>query len=138
MATLSTSVHRRASFPDETHGNGVHLSAGQRQLLALARALATQPKVLLLDEATAVIDGASDAAFRSALHERVLPRGTAVVTIAHRLATARDAHRVLVLSGGRVVEEGTPATLLSTDGTFAAPTALEEAGWDCQHDPDQP
>lgn len=120
----------------DTHGNGVHLSAGQRQLLALARALTTQPAVLLLDEATAVIDGASDAAFRSALHERVLPRGTAVVTVAHRLATARDAQRVLVLRGGRVVEEGTPATLLSADGTFAALMALEEAGWDWQHDPD--
>ena len=118
----------------ETHGRGAHLSAGQRQLLALTRALTTNPAVLLLDEATAVIDGASDAAFRAALHERVLPLGTAVVTIAHRLATARDAHRVLVIQGGRIIEQGTPSELLAADGTFAALTALEEAGWDWQHE----
>lgn len=120
----------------DTHGNGVQLSAGQRQLLALARALTTQPDVLLLDEATAVIDGASDAAFRAALREHVLPRGTAVVTIAHRLATARDAHRVVVMQGGRIIEQGPPSALLTHEGTFAALTALEDAGWDWQHDAD--
>jgi ATP-binding cassette subfamily B multidrug efflux pump len=120
----------------DTHGNGVHLSAGQRQLLALARALTTQPAVLLLDEATAVIDGASDAAFRAALQEHVLPLGTAVVTIAHRLATARDAQRVVVIQGGRIIEQGTPSELLAADGIFAALAALEEAGWDWQHDLD--
>ena len=119
----------------DTHGNGMHLSAGQRQLLALARALTTRPAVLLLDEATAVIDGASDAAFRAALHEHVLPLGTAVVTVAHRLATARDAHRVLVIQGGQIAEQGTPSALLATDGIFAALNALEEAGWDWQRDP---
>ena len=120
----------------DTHGNGVHLSAGQRQLLALARALTTRPAVLLLDEATAVIDGASDAAFRAAVHEHVLPLGTAIVTVAHRLATARDAHRVVVIQGGRIIEQGIPSALLATNGTFAALNALEEAGWDWQHDPD--
>jgi len=122
----------------DSHGSGVHLSAGQRQLLALARALTTQPAVLLLDEATAVIDGASDAAFRAALREHVLPLGTAVITIAHRLATARDAHRVMVLQGGHIIEQGTPSALLAAEGTFAALTALEEAGWDWQRDPDAP
>jgi ABC-type multidrug transport system fused ATPase/permease subunit len=122
----------------DTHGNGVQLSAGQRQLMALARALTTKPAVLLLDEATAVVDGASDAAFRAALRDQVLPRGTAVVTVAHRLATARDADRVLVIQSGQIIEQGTPSVLLSTDGTFAALSALEEAGWDWQHDPDAP
>jgi ATP-binding cassette subfamily B multidrug efflux pump len=122
----------------DTHGNGVHLSAGQRQLLALARALTTRPAVLLLDEATSVIDGASDAVFRAALREHVLHLGTAVVTIAHRLATARDAHRVVVMKGGLIIEQGTPTALLAADGSFAALTALEEAGWDWQHDPDAP
>jgi ATP-binding cassette subfamily B protein len=119
---------------DTGRGSGVQLSAGQRQLLALARALTTRPAVLLLDEATAVIDGASDAAFRAALHDHVLPAGTAVVTIAHRLATARDADRVLVMADGRIVEEGTPAGLLASDSTFAALCALEDAGWDWQND----
>jgi len=113
----------------------MQLSAGQRQLLALARALTTRPAVLLLDEATATIDAASDAEFRAALHEHVLPSGTAVLTIAHRLATARDAHRVLVMADGRIIEEGTPAELLAADTVFAALSALEDAGWDWQHDP---
>jgi len=118
------------------HGTGVHLSAGQRQLLALARALVTRPAVLLLDEATAVIDGASDTAFRTALHQHVRAAGTAVLTVAHRLATARQADRVAVLAAGRVLEHGTPAQLLAAGGRFADLTALEEAGWDWHHDPE--
>jgi ATP-binding cassette subfamily B protein len=120
---------------DAGRGGGVQMSAGQRQLLALARALTARPAVLLLDEATATIDSASDAAFRAALHEHVLPSGTAVLTIAHRLATARDADRVLVMADGRIIEEGTPAELLAADTAFAALSALEDAGWDWQHDP---
>jgi ATP-binding cassette subfamily B protein len=116
-------------------GRGVQLSAGQRQLLALARALATEPAVLLLDEATSVVDGASDAAFRDALHDRVLSRGTAVLTVAHRLATARDADHVLVVAGGHIVEQGDPATLLTTESRFGDLAALEQAGWDWQLEP---
>ncbi len=110
--------------------SGVQLSAGQRQLLALTRALVTRPAVLLLDEATALIDGTSDAAFRDALRERVLPTGTAVLTVAHRLATAEEADVVLVLDGGRVVEQGPPAQLLAAGGRFAALVDLEQEGWD--------
>jgi ATP-binding cassette subfamily B protein len=120
---------------DSARGTGVQLSAGQRQLLALARALVTSPPVLLLDEATAVIDGASDAAFRAALREHVLAAGTAVLTVAHRLATARDADRVLVMAAGRVIEEGTPGGLLAAGGRFAAMAALEDGGWDWEKDP---
>jgi ATP-binding cassette subfamily B protein len=120
---------------DSSRGTGVQLSAGQRQLLALARALITSPPILLLDEATAVIDGASDAAFRAALHEHVLASGTAVLTVAHRLASARDADRVLVMAAGRIIEEGTPGDLLAAGGPFAAMAALEDAGWDWEQDP---
>ena len=95
---------------DTGRGTGVALSAGQRQLLALARALVATPGVLLLDEATAVIDGASDAAFRARATRHVQPTGTAVLTVAHRLATARDADRIIVMSGGRIIEHGTPRT----------------------------
>jgi ATP-binding cassette subfamily B protein len=123
---------------DSGRGSGVQLSAGQWQLLALARALVTAPAALLLDEATAVIDGASDAAFRTALHEHVLAAGTAVLTVAHRLATAREADRVLVMAGGRIVEQGAPGELLTSGGRFAMLTALEDAGWDWQHDLDDP
>jgi ABC-type multidrug transport system fused ATPase/permease subunit len=123
---------------DTGRGSGLQLSAGQRQLLSLTRALATEPTVLLLDEATSVVDGASDAAFRDALHDRVLSRGTAVLTVAHRLATARDADHVLVVAGGRVVEQGDPAALLATESRFADLAALEQAGWDWQLEPDAP
>ncbi len=111
-------------------GSGVQLSAGQRQLLALARALVTRPAVLLLDEATALVDATSDTAFREALRERVLPTGTAVLTVAHRLATAREADVVVVLDGGRVAEQGPPGRLLLAGGRFAALAELEQQGWD--------
>jgi ATP-binding cassette subfamily B protein len=111
-------------------GHGAQLSAGQRQLVALARAMVHRPAVLLLDEATAAIDNVSDAAFRAALRERVLRRGSAVVTVAHRLTTALDADRVIVLDKGRIVEEGAPAALMAGRGRFAALLELEAAGWD--------
>lgn len=113
-------------------GGGTQLSAGQRQLLALTRALVGDPAVLLLDEATAAIDGASDAAFRAALRRALLDRGHAVLTVAHRLSTAREADRVVVLEAGRVIEDGTPQELILRGGRFAVLVALEEAGWDWQ------
>jgi len=120
----------RTRLSGGSSGHGAQLSAGQRQLVALARALVHRPAVLLLDEATAAVDGASDAAFRTALRDRVLPHGTAVVTVAHRLATALEADRVIVLDRGRIVEEGAPAALMASRGRFAALVELEAAGWD--------
>jgi ATP-binding cassette subfamily B protein len=114
-------------------GGGVQLSVGQRQLLALTRALVWKPKILLLDEATSAVDGASDAAFRAALRHTVLSRGCAVLTVAHRLSTAREADRVMVMCEGRIVEEGTPEKLIKQGGCFAAMLELEKAGWDWQN-----
>ena len=111
-------------------GHGVQLSAGQRQLIALARALLWEPRVLLLDEATAAVDGASDAAFRAGLRRGALARGCAVLSVAHRLATARDADRIAVIDHGRVVEIGSPAVLVANRGLFAAWMDLETAGWE--------
>lgn len=119
----------------EGRGGGAVLSAGQRQLVALARALVREPAVLLLDEATAAIDGASDAAFRAALRDTALRRGCAVLTVAHRLSTAREADRVVVIEAGRVVEEGRPEELVARGGHFAALAELEAAGWDWQDPP---
>jgi ATP-binding cassette subfamily B protein len=111
-------------------GLGVQLSAGQEQLLMLTRALVSRPSVLLFDEATSFLDGASEAALREALRSTVLKSGAAVLTIAHRLATAREAHRVVVIDHGRIVEDGAPADLVARGGRFAALLELEAAGWD--------
>jgi ATP-binding cassette subfamily B multidrug efflux pump len=116
-------------------GRGTHLSAGQQQLLALARALVHKPAVLLFDEATAAIDSASDAAFRAALRVSVLPEGSAVLTVAHRLSTALEADRIVVLDKGHIVEEGQPAELAAGGGRFAALLELEAAGWDWRTGP---
>jgi|GEM_PF-299192 len=112
------------------HGEGVQLSGGQRQLLSLTRALVWDPSVLLLDEATAVIDSASEAAFRAALRRYIAERGIAVITVAHRLSTAREADRVVVFHAGRIEEEGSPTELVRRGGRFAALLALEAAGWE--------
>ena len=110
-------------------GLGVKLSTGQEQLLTLTRALVSRPSVLLFDEATSFLDGASEAALREALLSSLLKRGAAVLTVAHRLSTAAEAHRVVVVDHGRVVEEGTPAELIARGGRFAALLELEAAGW---------
>src|SRR5215831_20413988 len=128
IQALPQGYHTRLS--GSVRGAGTTLSAGQRQILALARALVHRPAVLLLDEATSAIDSASDAAFRTVLRERVLARGVAVLTVAHRLSSARDADRVIVLEKGRVVEAGPPIALAAGGGRFAAWLELEAAGWD--------
>jgi ATP-binding cassette subfamily B protein len=112
------------------HGKGVQLSSGQRQLLALARALVWDPQVLLLDEATASVDNASDAAFRAALRSDITSHQRAVLTVAHRLSTAREADRVVVMEAGQIIEAGTPAALIASGGRFAALAELEAEGWD--------
>ena len=114
----------------EGRGIGAVLSAGERQLVALARSLVTKPAIVLLDEATAAIDAASDVAFRLALRDFSSQSGSAVLTVAHRVSTARDADRVVVIEQGRVVEVGRPADLISAGGRFAALVELDTAGWE--------
>lgn len=111
-------------------GGGVQLSSGQRQLLSLARALIWDPRVLLFDEATSAIDSASEVAFREALQGESSRHQRAILTVAHRLSTAREADRVIVLENGHILEMGTPEALVSKGGRFAALLELEAAGWD--------
>lgn len=96
---------------------GVRLSAGQRQLVSFARAFLADPAVLVLDEATSSLDVPGEQHVQEAL-ERLLADRTAVV-VAHRLSTVMTADRVLVVEGGRVVEDGSPAELVARGGRFA-------------------
>ncbi|HUG35928.1 MAG TPA: ABC transporter ATP-binding protein [Candidatus Limnocylindrales bacterium] len=102
---------------EEIRERGANLSQGQRQLLAIARALIYNPRVLVLDEATSSIDPESEALLRSAMERLV--RGRASLIIAHRLSTIQSADRILVLDRGRVREAGRHAELLAVGGLYA-------------------
>jgi ATP-binding cassette subfamily B protein len=105
---------------------GARLSGGQRQRIVIARALLRDAPLLLLDEATSALDAHSEKLVQEAL-ERLMKTRTTVV-IAHRLATTRAADRIIVMDGGRIVEEGTHASLNKADGLYASLARLQFAG----------
>ncbi|MGA0539174.1 ABC transporter ATP-binding protein [Neotabrizicola sp. VNH66] len=102
---------------------GSSLSGGQRQRVAIARALLADAPVLLLDEATSALDAASEQAVTEALARA--QEGRTTLVIAHRLATVRDAHRIIVMDQGRAVEQGTHEALLAQGGLYAKLHALQ-------------
>ncbi len=110
-----------AGLPDGTRtvvgDRGLALSAGERQRVAVARALVTNPAVLVLDEPSAALDPSSERQIVGAYRRAM--RGRTVLVISHREDVARDADRIVMLDGARVVEEGTPAALAGRDGPFS-------------------
>jgi ATP-binding cassette subfamily B protein len=102
---------------------GVKLSGGQRQRIAIARAFLKDAPILLLDEATAALDSESEEAIREALAR--LMRGRTVIAIAHRLATLRNFDRVVMLQGGRIIEDGPPDRLMQGQGPYRELVARE-------------
>jgi ATP-binding cassette, subfamily B, bacterial len=105
-------------YDTDIHQKGARLSAGQRQLVAFARAFLADPAVLILDEATSSLDIPSERLVQEAL-QTLLAHRTALI-IAHRLSTVEIADRVLIVEGGRIVEDGSPADLIAADGDYAA------------------
>jgi ABC-type multidrug transport system fused ATPase/permease subunit len=104
-------------YDTDVRKRGGRLSAGQRQLVAFARAFLADPAVLILDEATSSLDVPSERAVQRALRT-ILAERTSLI-IAHRLSTVEIADRVLVMEDGRIVEDGTPAELVGGIGRFA-------------------
>ena len=102
---------------------GASLSGGQRQRIAIARALATNPRILIFDEATSALDYESEAAIHANMRRICADR--TVILIAHRLSTLRDAHRIVTIEEGRLVEDGTHETLLRAGGRYARLWALQ-------------
>ncbi|TVQ56269.1 MAG: ABC transporter ATP-binding protein [Rhodobacteraceae bacterium] len=117
----------RTGYDAHLGERGVKLSGGQRQRVALARAILKDAPILVLDEATSALDSAVEAEIQAALHD--VMEGKTVLAIAHRLSTIAEMDRIVVMDGGRVVEQGPHARLLAGGGLYAALWARQSGGF---------
>lgn len=106
--------------------NGDLLSGGQKQRVALARALVKDPRILVLDEATSSLDSASEQRIQAAIEKASV--GRTVISIAHRLATVKNADKIVVMRNGRVIEQGNHSDLMAKDTDYAALVRLQNMG----------
>ena len=114
-AKANTNIFLSLNSPIASSGS--NLSQGQKQLLCLARAILSRPKLLLLDEATSAVDMTTDALIQRSIREEF--KNTTLLVVAHRLSTVADFDRILVMSEGKAVEFGSPKELLEVeDGVF--------------------
>ena len=104
---------------------GLKLSGGEKQRIAIARTLLKDPPVLIFDEATSALDSANERAIQAELRQAA--RGKTTLVIAHRLSTVVDAHEILIMDGGRIVERGTHLALLAAQGRYAQMWALQQS-----------
>jgi len=115
----------RLGLDSNISSGGGNLSVGQRQIIALARAIVRGSKLLILDEATSAIDHKTDAVIQSSLRHE-LGNDVTVITVAHRLQTIMDADKIMVLDAGHIVEFDTPRVLLEKEGRFRS--LVDESG----------
>lgn len=111
-------IDKMGGYDSMVEEKGANLSAGERQLVALARALVFDPKIIIMDEATASIDSYTESVIQEAI-EKIFENRTALV-IAHRLSTVRNADRIIVMSAGEIIEEGNHSELLRQQGVYSA------------------
>lgn len=112
---------------------GQTLSGGQKQRISIARAILSDPPILILDEATSAVDNATEAAIQRSMDH--LSRDRTMIVIAHRLSTVRNADRIIVLDEGEIAESGTHDELVETDGIYAELWAIQTGGrrWQTRH-----
>ena len=117
-------VHTPKGYETMVGERGLKLSGGEKQRVAIARTLLKNPPIVIFDEATSALDSANERAIQSELKSAA--RNKTTLVIAHRLSTVVDAHEILVLEGGVIVERGTHAQLLESQGKYAQMWRLQK------------